>query len=462
MEEVRIVSVQMVAPAEPPNPSSFRESIKLTLYDRAMRFALYQKRILFYNPVEPSSIDCHIQSLKGSLAQALVSFYPLAGRLSSSSLEIDCSTLSVQFTEAVTDATLGDLAIRPSSFCDKLCDMGSSPTWPWSPDLPLLFAQVTRFVDGGISVAIAFSHQVCDGVSGWHFFNSWAQIARDGVLRNPPVVSYEVEEQDMELEEAFEVAASIGYKVKKSASSPRDLSKPRESISSSSMPQLDVRLFRLDQSHISELKSRCLEETRASFSSYEVVCAYFWTLTARHRGLRPDQEAAIAILFDSRGRFAKVPEFYLGNAIATAIVSARVEDLTSKGIGYAAGLLHDAIVSMDEKKNQAQLKFMYHVMETGFITEMEIDPASFSLVVSSPRHPVYETDFGFGRPAGVTFGTNDLSDGKIYLFPSPAGNRGVEVSVVLHPERFTLELVLDLESIGLPQDILANSLKLIK
>ncbi|EFJ28058.1 BAHD family acyltransferase, clade I, partial [Selaginella moellendorffii] len=424
MEEVRIVSVQMVAPAEPPNPSSFRESIKLTLYDRAMRFALYQKRILFYNPVEPSSIDCHIQSLKGSLAQALVSFYPLAGRLSSSSLEIDCSTLSVQFTEAVTDATLGDLAIRPSK-----------------PSLTLRFHtrffldQVTRFADGGISVAIAFSHQVCDGVSGWHFFNSWAQIARDGVLRNPPVVSYEVEEQDMELEEAFEVAASIGYKVKKSASSPRDLSKLRESISSRSMPQqLDVRLFRLDQSHISELKSRCLEETRASFSSYEVVCAYFWTLTARHRGLRPDQEAAIAILFDSRGRFAKVPEFYLGNAIATAIVSARVEDLTSKGIGYAAGLLHDAIVSMDEKKNQAQLKFMNHVMQTGFITEMEIDQASFSLVVSSPRHPVYETDFGFGRPAGVTFGTNDLSDGKIYLFPSPAGNRGVEVTVVLHPE----------------------------
>ncbi|EFJ29483.1 BAHD family acyltransferase, clade I, partial [Selaginella moellendorffii] len=423
MEEVRIVSVQMVAPAEPPNPSSFRESIKLTLYDRAMRFALYQKRILFYNPVEPSSIDCHIQSLKGSLAQALVSFYPLAGRLSSSSLEIDCSTLSVQFTEAVTDATLGDLAIRPSK-----------PTLTLRFHTRFFLDQVTRFVDGGISVAIAFSHQVCDGVSGWHFFNSWAQIARDGVLRNPPVVSYEVEEQDMELEEAFEVAASIGYKVKKSASSPRDLSKPRESISSSSMPQLDVRLFRLDQSHISELKSRCLEETRASFSSYEVVCAYFWTLTARHRGLRPDQEAAIAILFDSRGRFAKVPEFYLGNAIATAIVSARVEDLTSKGIGYAAGLLHDAIVSMDEKKNQAQLKFMYHVMETGFITEMEIDPASFSLVVSSPRHPVYETDFGFGRPAGVTFGTNDLSDGKIYLFPSPAGNRGVEVSVVLHPE----------------------------
>jgi hypothetical protein len=53
---------------------------------------------------------------------------------------------------------------------------------------------------------------------------------------------------------------------------------------------------------------------------------------------------------------------------------------------------------------------------------------------SSPRFPMYDNDFGWGRPLAVRSGKANKFDGKISAFPGREGNGTVDLEVVLAPE----------------------------
>ncbi|XP_024530844.1 putrescine hydroxycinnamoyltransferase 2-like [Selaginella moellendorffii] len=106
-----------------------------------------KKRILFYKSFEEEQEDLAV-ALQQSLAEVLLPFYPLAGRLRSGNgvsepaLELDCTDLGVRFTQAVTSSRLSELGdFQPCEFCESLCAVECSPEFPWTPDTPLLFLQ---------------------------------------------------------------------------------------------------------------------------------------------------------------------------------------------------------------------------------------------------------------------------------------------------------------------------------
>nr|GEV52339.1 shikimate O-hydroxycinnamoyltransferase [Tanacetum cinerariifolium] len=92
--------------------------------------------------------------LKGALSRALVSFYPLGGRLKeneSGRIEID----SVNYSLGIES-------------------------------IPLLVLQVTYFECGGVSLGVGMQHYVADGLSAMHFIKTWSEMARGVDLTVPP------------------------------------------------------------------------------------------------------------------------------------------------------------------------------------------------------------------------------------------------------------------------------------
>ncbi|XP_024532968.1 rosmarinate synthase [Selaginella moellendorffii] len=429
LESVQLLRSRFIQPAAAASDIDPPTRYELTPFDGMMRIALYQKRILFFERGD-SRMDfaALVTALEESLRWVLVSFRPLCGRMVvdqdlSSGLWIDCSgETSVRFAEAQTAARLEDLGgFEPSEFCDSLVEIGCSPKYPWDPKLPLLFVQVTRFGCGGISLGIAFSHQTMDGVSAWNFMKSWAERARSGGTSPLPRVSCYAYKSPMLSERQLEEAARMGGFALGMAT--------KNTIK----PKLGVKKFKATREAI-----RALKTSLPSFSTFELVCADYWrrmVASAVEAGILNADECYFVILVNCRGRIASMPDSYFGNAITGTRVRANVcELLGGGGICNAARAIHEGIAGLRDVEGSVLVinKFVEELARNG----AEIPPhkpGQSVLVVSSPRHPIFECDFGFGRPVGVTFGTNDLNDSKLYLFPAADGN-GMDVTVCMRVE----------------------------
>ncbi|KAJ9548398.1 hypothetical protein OSB04_020941 [Centaurea solstitialis] len=146
--------------------------------------------VYFYRPNGGSNFfDSDV--MKKSLADVLVSFYPMAGRISrdrnNGRVEINCNGEGVLFVEAESDSTLDDFGeFTPSPELRRL-----TPTVDYSGDIssfPLFFAQVTHFKCGGVALGCGVFHTLSDGLSSIHFINTWSDMARGLSIAIPPFI----------------------------------------------------------------------------------------------------------------------------------------------------------------------------------------------------------------------------------------------------------------------------------
>uniref|UniRef100_A0A0D9XR64 Uncharacterized protein n=1 Tax=Leersia perrieri TaxID=77586 RepID=A0A0D9XR64_9ORYZ len=159
------------------------------------------------------SINAHkpqdsAKAIKSALAEALVYYYPLAGRLTElpdGKLVVDCTAEGVVFVEADADVRLEELGqpLLPPYPCVKqfLCDPGDTKVVVGKP---LFFVQfkteiicrnyirtykylslkstnsykVTRLKCGGFVVGFHICHNINDGFGMFHFIRAIADIAR--------------------------------------------------------------------------------------------------------------------------------------------------------------------------------------------------------------------------------------------------------------------------------------------
>jgi len=130
----------------------------------------------------------------------------------------------------------------------------------------------------------------------------------------------------------------------------------------------------------------------------------------------------------------KMDPYYFGNAIQSIPTLASAGDLLSKDLRWSAEQLHRNVVAHDDA-----------TVRRG-IAAWESDPRLFPLgnpdgasitMGSSPRFPMYDNDFGWGKPLAVRSGGANKFDGKISAFPGREGNGSVDLEVVLAPETMT-------------------------
>lgn len=429
-----------------PNQKSTIKSLKLSVSDLPMLSCHYiQKGVLLNSP--PYSINDLLNSLKQSLSVALGHFPALAGRFETDSdgyVHIICNDAGVDFIQAKAKHLTVDGVLPPNSdvpHCFKEFFTFDRTISYSGHTRPLAAVQVTELADG-VFIGCTVNHSVTDGTSFWHFFNTFAEINRGAmkISKSP----------DFSRDTVFNSSAVLqvpvgGPKVTFSGNEPL-----RERIfhfSRESILKLKFRANNIARNGFSAPSEILGKEsndswitvprdngakTRTEISSFQSLSAQLWRSVTRVRNLESSKPTTFRMAVNCRHRLEpKLDSHYFGNAIQSIPTIATVGELLSGDLRWAADLLHKNVVAHDSD------------MVRRGVEDWESSPRLFPLgnfdgasmtMGSSPRFPMYNNDFGWGRPLAVRSGRANKFDGKISAFPGRDGNGSVDLEVVLAPE----------------------------
>lgn len=289
-------------------------------------------------------------------------------------------------------------------------------------------AQLTRFKCGGVSLGVANEHHQSDGVSGLHFINTWAHLAR-GLPAPTPLPHFD-----------------------RRSLSARDPPQPQFSHPEYQPPptlptplehtDIAYSKFKLTRPQLAALKSKCKPAAAANgeadasarpYSTFEVLAGHLWRCVCAARGLPAEQETKLHIPFDGRAKL-KLPPGFFGNAIFFATPIATCGEVESNSLSYAVRRVSDAIGRLDEEYLRSSLDFLEQQED---ISKFAQGAHSFRCpnlwVISWTRLPIYEPDFGWGKAAYMGPWAAPF-EGKSYLLPNPDNDGSLFVAITLHTQ----------------------------
>lgn len=451
----------------PEQPSSVK-SLKLSVSDLPMLSCQYiQKGVLLNLP--PYSTNDLVFSLKHGLSAALSHFPALAGRLDTDPeghVHIVCNDAGVDFIQAkakhlsVHGVLLPDDDV-PDCFKEFFAfDRTLSYSGHYKP---LVAVQVTELADG-VFIGCTVNHAVTDGTSFWHFFNTFAEMCkgamkiskspdfcRETVFNSPAVLKFPAggpkvtfSGEEPLRERIFHFSREAILKMKYRANNSSGLKATRNGISDSAeilgkqskdswkiVNGYDGSLKNNNNGNNININNNRMEE----ISSFQSLCAQLWRSVTRARNLEDSKKTTFRMAVNCRHRVnPRMDPYYFGNAIQSIPTYAPAGELLSQDLHWSADLLHKNVVAHDDA-----------IVRRG-VEDWEKQPRLFPLgnfdgasitMGSSPRFPMYNNDFGWGRPLAIRSGRANKFDGKISAFPGREGNGTVDLEVVLAPETMT-------------------------
>ncbi|KAM0914308.1 hypothetical protein ACQ4PT_011518 [Festuca glaucescens] len=282
---------------------------------------------LFYrrgeDGVDPAGI------IRRALGEALVHYYPLAGRLrevENRKLVVDCTGEGVLFVEADADVRLAELeavGLRPPLPCwdQLLFDVEASSG---VLNCPLLLIQVTRLLCGSFVFALRFNHTICDGIGIAQFMNAIAELAR-GLpsttvapvwsrelleARDPPMPSFTHREFDLLLQPPPPAGDMV------------------------------MRSFTFGASDLAAIKKSLPLPLRDTATTFEALTTFLWRARAAALELPPGGNAPLMIAANFRGAAEmSLPAGYYGNAAVPSTVMVDPAVLRGGSLGDAVALV---------------------------------------------------------------------------------------------------------------------------
>lgn len=162
--------------------------------------------------------------------------------------------------------------------------------------------------------------------------------------------------------------------------------------------------------------------------------AHLWRCTIKAQNPARQSQTKFVIESDCRRRLPFLPDSFFGNAVCRTAAVTSVQELVDSPLYLAAKLIHKA---RRRSVSEHYIRTLVHFSEQRGNLRVETpDPCRHSLttaIQNSSKHPVYECDFGWGRPLKVRSGNLDDDRGAYAIFPGDpqAAPGGVEVGVVL-------------------------------
>ncbi|CAK9148965.1 unnamed protein product [Ilex paraguariensis] len=446
-----------------PHQKSTLPDLKLSVSDLPMLSCHYiQKGGLFTRP--PVPIESVVSLLQLGLSQTLTHFPALAGRLKtdcSGYVYITCNDAGVDFIHAVaTHIHVRDI-LSPADVPECVKGFFSfDRTVSYDGHFrPILAVQLTELADG-VFIGCAVNHAVTDGTSFWNFFNTFAEVCRDGVRRTTRTPDFR--RDSVLISSAVLRVPESGPKVTFSEDPSlreRIFSFTRESILKLKAKTnnrklngicngaIDVVELMGKQSNdpwkiadgkktpFNRLRNVILTESAnpaTEISSFQSICALLWRAVTRARKLPSAKTTTFRMAVNCRHRLdPKLGPYYFGSAIQSIPTYATAGDVLSRDLRWCADQLNKNVMAHDNATVRR------------FVEEWERDPRCFPLgnfdggmitMGSSPRFPMYDNDFGWGRPVAVRSGRANKFDGKISAFPGREGGGNVDLEVVLAAE----------------------------
>ncbi|XVF55123.1 hypothetical protein PTKIN_Ptkin06aG0011000 [Pterospermum kingtungense] len=430
-----------------PDRKSDIKALKLSVSDIPMLSCQYiQKGVLLTSP--PFSFDELVDFLKQSLSTTLSHFPPLAGRLTTypdGHVYITCNDAGIDFLVAKSpELSIHHDILTPGDVPNSVKEFFTfDKTLSYSGHFkPIAAVKVTELLDG-VFIGCTVNHAVTDGTSFWHFFNTFAEITKgaskiskspdfcrntvfntQAVLKFPPggpTVTFAGDEPLRE--RVFHFSREAILKLKYRANYGCLLTKQTNNS--------EV-LGKLGNDSWKSVNGKLKHNNNTEISSFQSLCAQLWRSVTRARKLEQTKTTTFRMAVNCRHRLEpKLEPYYFGNAIQSIPTLAQAGELLAKDLSWGADMLHKNVVAHDDD-----------TVRRG-VEDWEMQPRLFPLgnpdgasitMGSSPRFPMYNNDFGWGRPLAVRSGRANKFDGKISAFPGREGNGTVDLEVVLAPD----------------------------
>ncbi|KAF0908494.1 hypothetical protein E2562_025456 [Oryza meyeriana var. granulata] len=337
---------ELVAPARP----TPRETKVLSDLDDQWTLRYYETVVGFFRvcpkmaglALAGGNNNIAAKVIKAAVAEALVYYYPVAGRLRTllpgvNKLAVDCTAEGVVFVEATADVRLEELGepLLPPYPCAEefLGDAGDTRA---ILDKPLLFLQVTQLKCGGFVIGLHMCHCIFDAFGLLQFIKTIAGFAGGEPVpstmpvwgrefftaRTPPSITH-VYPAYKPILDGFD---RTGDDVM--------LTTPPESM--------EMRYFSFGPKEISCLRSQVPSHLIKSTTSFELLTAVMWRCRTLALGYEPDQRVRLMFTLNLRGRWnhgATVPLGYYGNAHFSPMVMATVDELARQPLADTVELM---------------------------------------------------------------------------------------------------------------------------
>ncbi|KAF7848205.1 hypothetical protein BT93_L2197 [Corymbia citriodora subsp. variegata] len=338
------------------------------------------------------SCSTAIETIRESLAEVLVEFYPFTGRLvmgSDGKMAVRCTGEGVLFVEATSDddiGMLGDIsAINPETLRKLVKHSDGAQT---ILEEPLLTVQVTTFKCGGITIGIVMNHVVVDGKALTDFLTCWSDVARG---RSPLILPF------------------LDRSVLCPRQPPRTdlphheyapIDRPSESLLNPQTKPHVYRSFYFEPHTLNRLKNVSTVTTHNGSStvptSFEVISALVWIAQTKAFGINPHEKTKLLTAVDGPPKFnPPLPSGYFGNGIAWSCAECSAGELTGKPFSFAVRTVQEALRCVTESYIRSAID---HIELNRVVVDHE---GNTCCITKWSRLPFYETDFGFGRPFQV-------------------------------------------------------------
>ncbi|XP_057791886.1 stemmadenine O-acetyltransferase-like [Salvia miltiorrhiza] len=401
MEQI-ITASRIVKPSSPTPLAS--KTHKLSLVDQIAP-PIYITLIFFYQNHESRHHQQISRRLQQSLSEILTIFYPLAGTIKQNTF-VDCNDSGANFVEARVHARLAHFTHNPKmEQLGKLIPAGYSSA---TDDNPKLSVRTSYFDCGGVAVAVCFPHKHGDTASFATFMNAWAAVSRGEASRI--------------IQPSFDLALRFP---------PRDVfaSGFREGITEEKMV---TRRLVFDKEEVERIRK--LEASRSEVEDptrVEAVSAFLWrSFIHAHKQTGTETASFPTCHMVSMRRRAAPPvaDHAFGNCftIALALVSGDGDE------DVLVSRLRAAIRGVDEDYVEA--------IGGAEFAQAALDEVGDFLVsgncgfTSWLRFPLYDVDFGWGKPDWVGTGTMPYKN-QVTLMDTPSGD-GIEAWINVPHDHF--------------------------
>uniref|UniRef100_A0A7N0RIL6 Benzyl alcohol O-benzoyltransferase n=1 Tax=Kalanchoe fedtschenkoi TaxID=63787 RepID=A0A7N0RIL6_KALFE len=298
----------------------------------------YQAPVVSFYPRSESAAHAKDPAtvIRKAIAEALVYYYPLAGRLRGNSkpqLVVDCTGEGIIFTEADADVSIdefGDPICPPiPGLSELLSDVSGSGG---ILGCPLVLAQVTRLKCGGFVFATRFNHALCDGVGMVQFLTAVSELARGW-----PTPSVH----------------PLWHRHLIRSRRPQENTVARREFDHTITPLFEQdelmiqRSFIFDDYQVSSLRRHHIGKS-SSCSTFELIAAIIWRARTMALKFDPREEVRLLVAVDIRNKFnPPIPIGYYGNVIAAPAAVTTAGQLKANPISYTVELIKSAKASVN-------------------------------------------------------------------------------------------------------------------
>nr|CAB3453413.1 unnamed protein product [Digitaria exilis] len=412
--KVEVVETTLV----PPSEATPRHALWLSNLDLAVPKT--HTPLVYYYPKPAAGAEGFFDParLRDALARALVPFYPLAGRLAAGPggrIEIDCTGEGALFSVARADFA-GDEVFRdfePSPEARRLLVPFAESG---DPPCVLAMVQVTFLKCGGVTVGTGMHHVSMDGAGAFQFIRTWTALARG---ESPPTVATAPFHDRTLLRARSQPHVTSEHPVY----SPSNLNgAPRPFV---------TRVYAVPPKLLADIRSQCAPGA----STYAAVTAHLWRAMCVARGLPVDSDTRLRVPANIRQRLRPpLPATYFGNAIVRDLVTVKVGDVLSQPLGFVADRIKRAVSRVDDAFVRSVIDYLELESEKGSqAARGQFMPESDLWVVSWLGMPIYDADFGWGRP-GLVAPAQMFGSGTAYVTQGPEKDDPINVLFALEPE----------------------------